>query len=239
VKSPNLGGTPIAKPGILILYAHWDDLGTIGTGSSATAVHPEGPTVTVSTDGEYEWYAGVSYSRQDFWFSQVVSEVVENPDPPPPYIVKIPATVDIDPNTLNLRSEGQWITAYIQLPEGYDAADIDASTILLNETISPVLDPKYDFVTNSSEYLVDHNEDGILERMIKFDRAAVESFIYDHGITYGEVSLTITGELFDGTAFEGTDIISVNYAGDANNDGMIDIFDIGMLSVNWEQTTPP
>jgi hypothetical protein len=43
-----------------------------------------------------------------------------------------------------------WITAYIQLPEGYNPEDIDATTILLNGTISPVLDPKYDFVTNSS-----------------------------------------------------------------------------------------
>jgi hypothetical protein len=130
--------------------------------------------------------------------------------PPPPPLA---ATVDIDPDTLDLRSKGQWITAYIQLPEGYNPEDIDASTILLNGTIQPVLDPKYGFVTNSSEYLVDHNNDGVLERMVKFDRAAVASWIYQSVGMEPDVSLAITGKLFDGTPFEGTDTISAFWTG--------------------------
>jgi len=121
----------------------------------------------------------------------------------------IMATLNVDPDTLNLRNKGQWITAYIQVPEDQSAADINATTILLNGTISPVLDPKYDFVTNSSVYLVDYNNDGILERMIKFNRTEVESFISSQGIDWGKVQLTVTGELLDGTLFEGTDTISV------------------------------
>jgi parallel beta-helix repeat protein len=154
--------------------------------------------------------------------------------PTPPVVT---ATTDIDPDTLNLRSKGRWITAYIQLPEGYNAADIDASTILLNGTISPVLDPKYCFVTNSSEHLVDHNNDGVLERMVEFDRATVQSFIYNQGIRYGDVALTISGELVDGTPFEGTDIIFVNHGGDVNNDGVIDVFDI--LKLKYHCSGPP
>ena len=115
----------------------------------------------------------------------------------------VPATVDIDPDTLNLKSRGQWITAYIQLLEGHNAEDIDAATILLNDSIQPVLDPKYDFVTNPSEYLVDHDEDGILERMVKFDRAGVMALL---GV--GEATLTITGEV-NGTKFEGSDSVRV------------------------------
>lgn len=122
----------------------------------------------------------------------------------------IPATADADPDTLNLRSNSKWITAYIQLLEGYDAADINASAISLNGTITPVLDPKYGFVTDANRYLVDHNGDGILERMARFDRVAVESFITGHGISYGYAALTVTGKLLDGTPFEGTGIIFVN-----------------------------
>jgi len=151
---------------------------------------------------------------------------------------KLPVAVDIDPDTLNLKSQGKWITAYIQLPEGLNPNDIDATTILLNETIQPVLDPMYDFVTNPSEYLVDHNEDGVLERMVKFDRAMVQSFIYNQGIRYDNVPLTITGELLDGTPFEGTDVIFVNYAGDANNDGIVNILDAGMVSAHWYPGPP-
>ncbi|MCK4435140.1 hypothetical protein KAU92_06580, partial [Candidatus Bathyarchaeota archaeon] len=36
--------------------------------------------------------------------------------------VQISATVDIEPNTLNLKSEGEWITCYIELPEGYNVS---------------------------------------------------------------------------------------------------------------------
>lgn len=122
----------------------------------------------------------------------------------------VTASVDIDSDTLNLKSNGKWITAYIQLPEAYDPAKIDVTTISLNGTIMPVLDPKYEFVTSSSEYLVDHDGDGILERMVKFDQASVESFIRDHGTGFGNAALTLTGKLLDGTPFEGTDIIVVN-----------------------------
>lgn len=69
VKSPDFA-ILTAKPAVAIIYMHWDDLGMIGTGSFAAATHPEGPTMTVSAEGEYEWYAGVSYTRQDFWFHQ-------------------------------------------------------------------------------------------------------------------------------------------------------------------------
>jgi len=121
----------------------------------------------------------------------------------------VTATVDVDPDTLNLRSKGRWITAYIQLPEGYNPADIDATMILLDDAISPVLDSKYGFVTNPSEYLVDHNEDGILERMVKFDRATVQSWIYQSAGTRSDISLTITGSLLDGPSFKGIDTISI------------------------------
>ena len=125
------------------------------------------------------------------------------PTPRALYVPVISATVNIDPDTLNSKSKGRRITACIQLPEEYDPEDIDATTILLNDTIQPVLDPKYDFVTNSSEYLVDHNEDGILERMVKFDRAEVMALL-----NIGEATLTVTGEV-NGTPFEGTDTIRV------------------------------
>jgi hypothetical protein len=41
------------------------------------------------------------------------------------------ASIDIKPDTLNLKSKGNWITAYIELPEGSNVGDIDCSTIRL------------------------------------------------------------------------------------------------------------
>jgi len=140
------------------------------------------------------------------------------------------AIIDIDPDTLNLKSKGQWVTAYIQFPEGYNSEDIDAITILLNETIQPVLDPKYDFVTNSSEYLVDHNNDGIIERMVKFNRTQVAEYILSKGIMHGNVTLILIGQLTDGTLFEGSDIIRVRMPGDINIDGKVDVRDIALTA---------
>jgi len=123
---------------------------------------------------------------------------------------KVVATADTNPDTLDLKSKGKWITTYIQLPEDYDPADIDASTILLNDTIAPVLDPDYGFVKNP---LVDHNSDGILERMLKFDRASIASWIYQSVGMQHEIALTITGKLADGTSFEGTITIRAFWQG--------------------------
>ncbi len=116
----------------------------------------------------------------------------------------IETSIDIDPDTLNLKSKGKFITAYIEL-EGADVRDIDASSILLNGAISPTLDEKYGFVTSEDSYIVDHDNDGIMERMVKFDRAEVEKILTPSD----EVILTITGSLLDGTQFEGTDTIRV------------------------------
>lgn len=106
----------------------------------------------------------------------------------------IPATVDFHPKTLNRKSQGKWVTVYIELLDGYDVNNIDVSTVLLNGII-----PAEDHPTGVGDY----DGDGIPDLMVKFDR---QEFIDTHDV--GEsIDITITGELFDGTPFEGfTDI---------------------------------
>jgi len=99
------------------------------------------------------------------------------------------ADIDIKPDTLNLKSKGKWITAYIELPEGYHATDIDVRSIRLE-----------------GEIRVEHSDmqDGVL--MVKFDRQELNYYL---GETTGYVTLTVSGELTDGTTFEGSDTIRV------------------------------
>jgi hypothetical protein len=47
----------------------------------------------------------------------------------------ITATIDIEPNVLNLSGLGKWITAYIELQEDYNVNNINVSSISLNSTI--------------------------------------------------------------------------------------------------------
>jgi len=118
---------------------------------------------------------------------------------------KIPATVDINPDTLNLKSHGQWITAYIELSKDHNVGNIDVSSILLNDTTN--VDPA------ATTEIGDYDGDSILDLMVKFDRAAVISLIgtVDYSEDTGksiEVTLVITGKVA-GTSFESADIVRV------------------------------
>jgi len=152
--------------------------------------------------------------------------------PTPPAITAI---VDIDPDTLNLRSKGEWITAYIELQENYNVSDIDRTTTLLNGTIT--VDPFW--VDKPLESVIgDYDNDGVLDLMVKFNRTAVSELILSKGIKYGNVTLTITGQLYDGTLFEGSDIIVVRMPGDVNSDGKVHIVDVALVAVRYGQSNP-
>jgi len=115
----------------------------------------------------------------------------------------VSATVDIYPQALNLRSKGKWITGYIELPEGYDVNDINVSTIFLNDTIPS--EPKPIAIRN-------YDNDSIQDLMVKFDRADVTRYVLNRVNTeerFMTVTLTVTGELYDGTPFQGSTIIRV------------------------------
>ena len=112
-------------------------------------------------------------------------------------------TVVIDPETLNLRSKGKWITVYIELPGGYYANEIDVSTVVLNGTVPAEQGPTA---------IDDYDGDGVPDLMVKFDRAAVQQYILnsvDLTEHFIEVTLTVTGYLDDGTPFQGNDTIRV------------------------------
>jgi len=146
----------------------------------------------------------------------------------------VTATIDIDPDTLNLKSKGEWITAYVELPEGCNVSDIDRTTILLNDTI-PV-DPFW--VDKPLESVIgDYDNDTVPDLMVKFNRTAVSEYILNHNITYGNVTLTITGEVA-GTPSEGSDIIRVRMPGDVDCNGKVDIMDIVLVAVRYGESDP-
>ena len=94
--------------------------------------------------------------------------------------------VVITPKTLNLRYKGE-ITALITLPDGYKAASININTVVCEG--APAVKG---WVAHNNKYIA------------IFDTEALV------GIALGsKVELTVTGNLNDGTPFEGSDTISV------------------------------
>jgi len=109
------------------------------------------------------------------------------------YLPPVQAEVKLAPDTLNLQSRGKWIGCRIQLPEDYNVADIDPNSVFLEDEIAADADRV------------------VLEEqaaMVKFSRSAVQEMLADLE-TPAEVELLVSGELADGTFFEGTDTIRV------------------------------
>lgn len=106
----------------------------------------------------------------------------------------LPATISVFPSTLSLKSNGKWITANIELPDDFDARDIDISTVKLNGEIPAELHPTE---------IGDYDSDGITDLMVKFDRQELIAIL-----SVGEATLTIVGEV-NGIQFEGSDTIRV------------------------------
>jgi len=109
-------------------------------------------------------------------------------------IWEVTASVDIDPDTLNLDSQGKWITVYAYIDTEYDEKDIIIGSVKLDDVIK-------------AEW-GEVQADGRL--MVKFDRASVISYLIDKGYGNGDkATLTVSGEFVDGVKFSGTDTIVV------------------------------
>lgn len=101
----------------------------------------------------------------------------------------VEASVDIEPDTLNLKSKGRWITCYIELPEEYDVSEMDAPTILLENSIPAETQPTA---------IGDYDSDGLPDIMVKFDRGDLEDML-----SPGILNLKVSGQLTNGSSFEG------------------------------------
>jgi len=97
------------------------------------------------------------------------------------------------PRTINLASKGKSVTCYIWLPDDYDVADIEPSNVLLEQQIK------------AEQFSVDEQKQ---VATATFDREKVQSIL-----NVGDIELTITGRLTDGTFFEATDIVQVTDKG--------------------------
>lgn len=110
----------------------------------------------------------------------------------------IPAMVDIEPDTLNLKSQGQYVTVNATIETEYDESDIIIESVVLDGVITA----EWGEVDGTS-------------LMVKFDRAKVIAYLIEEGYGDGdEVTLTVSGEFTDGVKFSGEDTITV-----INNEG--------------------
>lgn len=123
------------------------------------------------------------------------------------FLVGIKATLDFQPTTLNLKSNGKWVTCYIELPGDYSAADIDINSVILNKInnieINPSIYPEGPFAVG------DYDGDGIPDLMVKFNRLGLVARLINMGIGEEEVELGIAGELNNKIPFHDVSTIMI------------------------------
>ena len=103
--------------------------------------------------------------------------------------LSIEAGIDIDPDTLNVKSKGRWITCYIYLPEEYNVADIDSYSVFLDDEFQ------------APWIWFDEKEQ---VAMARFNRSDVLDIL-----KAGETELAVSRILSDRTRFKGTDTVTV------------------------------
>jgi hypothetical protein len=105
------------------------------------------------------------------------------------------ATLDIEPTTLSLSSTGNWVSAFVELPAGYDVTEVDLATVTLEGVPAE----------NTPLKVRDHDHDGNWDVKLKFNRGALIETL-----SLGDaVEVTIIGQLNDGKVFMGTTTIRV------------------------------
>jgi signal peptidase I len=120
----------------------------------------------------------------------------------------VPATVDIHPDTLNIKSYGRWVTAYIELPQGHNVGNIDLSTVrLCIGEVTACPDDASVPAREDPSSVGDHDHDDISDRMVKFDRHELIVLLAGQS---GDVTLTVAGLVSPpGEPFAGSDTIRV------------------------------
>jgi hypothetical protein len=114
-----------------------------------------------------------------------------------------PALVDVNPETINLKSRGRYVTTYVELGTAtcpFDAGEIDVETVTL-AAIAPVASETLSVSSDAPSTVGDHNQNGVPDLMVKFDRPVVQSWFS----ASGTATFRVVGNFTEGTLLTGED----------------------------------
>ncbi|UCD08618.1 MAG: hypothetical protein JSU79_09695 [Dehalococcoidales bacterium] len=155
-----------------------------------------------STNNDRSYKAGIPtgpFTLQSSNTNYMIRAVVETE------VNKVDSVIDVDidikphsdPNSVNLNSKGV-IPVAILSSETFDASMIDPATVMMEGMAVKKVGKKNKFLAN----IEDVNGDGYSDLIVKIEDQ-------DSKISQGTTTVTITGELSDGTPFVGCDEINI------------------------------
>lgn len=111
----------------------------------------------------------------------------------------------VDPDRINVDSEGNFVTARLRIPDAYEVDDLVLESVAAR-TVPAVVDDQYGFVDEPPVETID----GDPYVKVKFDRAA-----FTEAVDLGEQTVTFSG-MFDETIFYGTASVELFEPGSGN-----------------------
>ena len=114
----------------------------------------------------------------------------------------VSATIDIHPETLNTKSKGRFITAYVEI-DSHDVYDINLSTVVLKDNVAIAS------ALSSPSQIGDFDSDEKLDLMIKFTRKDVIDYLKSTSKTNMPVEFVVEGQMLSGEIFRGASIVQV------------------------------
>lgn len=105
------------------------------------------------------------------------------------------ATVEYGPETINLKSKGRFVTAYIELPSGFDVTHIDPGIVAIT-AIDGAAIPPIPARSRPTE-IGDFDNDGIADLMVKFSRSELQQ-VLSPGMRAIQLEGFVDGQLFVG-----------------------------------------
>jgi hypothetical protein len=131
-----------------------------------------------------------------FFKGTVTIETVDEP---------VAVALDLHPETINLKSNGKWVTACIEMSEHYSVEEIDRNDLHIAGGGGEELDDPI-YAAKKPTSIGDEDQDGIPDLMVKFDRRALQDHLMDKP---GIMEIIVEGSLDDGTAIRGADHVKV------------------------------
>ena len=109
----------------------------------------------------------------------------------------VPATIEFGPEVINLKSKGKWVTAYIELPDGFDPSVIDVGSLVITAIDSAPIVP----IPAETKWgtVDDFDTDGVPDLMVKFSRSALQNVLTPGAMVNIEVQGQVNGHLLVGS----------------------------------------
>jgi len=106
-------------------------------------------------------------------------------------------SLNMDPDVVNMRGGGRYMTAYLELPDGCSVLDVYLPSVRLNGIVRAE--------TCFAPELFDTDKDGVEELMMKFVKDNAKKTL----VPGSSVTVTVAGIMDDGTPFTASDQIKV------------------------------